>query len=128
VDVNLIVRIMVIVLLAWFIYSRFAGVKGLKNLRADQFQEEMKTNHNKVLVDVREPGEVRRGYIAGAVNIPLSQIKQRIGEIPAGKSIYLYCQSGMRSKQAARILQKNGFRELTHLQGGIMAWNGKLSK
>lgn len=127
-DVNLMIRIAVIALLVWFIYSRFAGVKGLKNLRTEQFQDALKTNRNKVLVDVREASELKRGYIPGAVNIPLSQIKRRIGEIPAGKSIYLYCQSGMRSKQAARILQKNGFHELFHLQGGITAWNGKLSK
>ena len=127
-DINLIVRVVIIALLAWLIYSRFAGVKGLKNLRTEQFQEELETNRNHVLIDVREPGEVKRGYIAGAVNIPLSQIKRRVGEIPAEKSIYLYCQSGMRSKQAARILQKSGFRELAHLQGGIMAWNGQLSK
>jgi rhodanese-related sulfurtransferase len=127
-DVNLVIRIVVIALLAWFIYSRFAGVKGLKNLRTEQFGEELKTSPNKVLIDVREPSEVKRGYIAGAVNIPLSQLNQRIGEIPTGKSIYLYCQSGMRSKQAARVLQKNGFRELAHLQGGITAWNGNLSK
>ncbi|UJF36333.1 rhodanese-like domain-containing protein [Paenibacillus hexagrammi] len=127
-DIHVTIRIVVIALFAMFIYSRFAGVKGLKNLRTEQFKDELKTNPNKMLVDVREPNEVKRGYIAGAVNIPLSQMKQRIGEIPAGKSIYLYCQSGMRSKQAARVLQKNGYRELAHLQGGIMAWDGKLSK
>jgi len=128
VDVNLMIRIAVIALLVWFIYSRFAGVKGLRNLSTEQFREALQKNRNNVLIDVREPNEVKRGYIPGAVNIPLSQFKQRGGEIPAGKSIYLYCQSGMRSKQAARILQKKGFRELAHLQGGIMAWNGKLSK
>lgn len=127
-DVNLMIRIAVIALLVWFIYSRFAGVKGLRNLSTEQFREALQKNRNNVLIDVREPNEVKRGYIPGAVNIPLSQFKQRGGEIPAGKSIYLYCQSGMRSKQAARILQKKGFRELAHLQGGIMAWNGKLSK
>ncbi|MBE1445765.1 rhodanese-like domain-containing protein [Paenibacillus sp. OAS669] len=104
------------------------GVKGLRNLSTEQFREALQKNRNNVLIDVREPNEVKRGYIPGAVNIPLSQFKLRGGEIPAGKSIYLYCQSGMRSKQAARILQKKGFRELAHLQGGIMAWNGKLSK
>ncbi|NHN33757.1 rhodanese-like domain-containing protein [Paenibacillus agricola] len=127
-DFKLIFNIIVVVFLIWFVYSRFAGVKGLKHLVPDQFQDELKGNHNKVLIDVREPGEVKQGYIPGALNIPLSQIKNRVGEIPKDKSVYLYCRSGMRSKQAARILSKNGFQELAHLQGGIMSWKGKLTK
>ncbi|MCY9659629.1 rhodanese-like domain-containing protein [Paenibacillus chondroitinus] len=125
---NSIINIVMIVLLVWFVYSRFGGVKGLKNLKPDQFQDELKENRNRILIDVREPGELKQGYIPGAINIPLSRIKQRVREIPANKNVYLYCRSGMRSKQAARILQKNGFRELSHLQGGIMSWRGKLTK
>jgi rhodanese-related sulfurtransferase len=51
-----------------------------------------------------------------------------LSEIPKDKSVYLYCRSGMRSKQAARILQKNGFHEIAHLQGGMMSWKGKITK
>ncbi|MUT68651.1 rhodanese-like domain-containing protein [Paenibacillus sp. NEAU-GSW1] len=122
------INIALIILVIWFFYSRFAGLKGLRNLTADQFQEEMKSNPNKILIDVREPAEWKQGYIAGAKNIPLSQINQRINEIAADKAVYLYCRSGMRSKQAARILQKRGYKELSHLQGGIMAWKGRVSK
>ncbi|MGQ7887507.1 rhodanese-like domain-containing protein [Paenibacillus sp. WC2504] len=57
------------VLLVWFVYSRFGGVKGLKNLKPDQFQDELKGNRYRVLIDVREHGEVKQGYIAGAINI-----------------------------------------------------------
>ncbi|MEW9700906.1 rhodanese-like domain-containing protein [Paenibacillus sp. SI8] len=123
-----IVNIVAIVLLFWFIYSRFASVKGLKNLSPDQFQEELKGNRNHILIDVREPSEVKQGYIPGAINIPLSQMKRRVGEIQNNKRLYLYCRSGMRSKQASKILKKNGFNELSHLQGGIMSWKGKLTK
>ncbi|TBL76378.1 rhodanese-like domain-containing protein [Paenibacillus thalictri] len=125
-DYNLIINFAIIVLLVWFVYSRFAGVRGLKNLQPDQFQDALKRDPNHILIDVHEPGEVQQGRIAGAINIPLSQMKQRAGEIPAGKSVYLYCRSGMRSKLAARILQKRGFRELAHLQGGILSWNGNV--
>ncbi|MCY9657156.1 rhodanese-like domain-containing protein [Paenibacillus chondroitinus] len=127
-DYNLLINIAAVIFVVWFVYSRFAGVKGLKQLTSAQFQDELKGNSNKILIDVREPGEVKHGYIAGAKNIPLSQLKQRVSEIPADKTVYLYCRSGMRSKQAARILQKKGFRELAHLQGGIMSWKGKIAK
>lgn len=127
-DYYLIFNIVLVAFLVWFVYSRFAGVKGLKNLMPNLFQDELKSNHNKILIDVREPGEVKQGYIPGAINIPLSQIKNRVGEIPKDKSIYLYCRSGMRSKQAARILSKHGYLNMAHLQGGIMAWGGQVRK
>ncbi|MEX2459692.1 MAG: rhodanese-like domain-containing protein [Paenibacillaceae bacterium] len=81
-----------------------------------------------MLVDVREPNEYKGGFIPNALNIPLSQIKGRIGEFTKDKEVYLYCRSGMRSKQAARILHKNGISNLANLQGGISAWNGKITK
>ncbi|MCZ8513690.1 rhodanese-like domain-containing protein [Paenibacillus filicis] len=127
-DYKLLFNLVIIAFLSWFVYSRFAGVKGLKNLMPDQFHNELKTNQNKILIDVREPIEVKQGYIAGAKNIPLSQIKNRLHEIPKDKRVFLYCRSGMRSKQAARILQKNGFHDLAHLQGGVMSWKGKIAK
>lgn len=127
-DYTLLVKFVAIIFVIWFAYTRFAGVKGLRQLTSNQFQDELKGNLNKVLIDVREPFEVKQGYIPGAQNIPLSQIKQRISEIPMDRTIYLYCRSGMRSKQAARILRKNGYPKLAHLQGGISSWNGKLSK
>lgn len=127
-DLSLIINILLIALVVWFIYSRFASVKGLKNLSFQQFQEELKNNSNKLLIDVREPNEVKQGYIPGAMNIPLSQIAKKAHEIPKDKNIYLYCRSGMRSQQAARVLNKQGFSNVAQLQGGIMAWRGQIRK
>lgn len=114
--------------LLWFLYTRFAPIRGLKNLKADDFTSQLERDSNRILVDVREPDEYKGGFIPSALNIPLSQMKLRMNEIPKDKKVYLYCRSGMRSKQAARILHKNGFANLTNLQGGMMAWNGKISK
>ncbi|RAV15324.1 rhodanese-like domain-containing protein [Paenibacillus contaminans] len=125
---NTIIYVLIGALLIWFLYTRLAGVKGLRNLTPEQFQQELQADRNRVLIDVREQMEVKQGYIPGAVNIPLSQLKGRLSEIPHDKNVYLYCRSGMRSKQAAKMVLGNGFRELSHLQGGIMAWPGKLAK
>lgn len=125
-DSKLIFNLVALGFIVWFFYSRFAGVKGLRNLSSEQFQEALATdNHKHVLIDVREPGEVKQGYIPGAVNIPLSTMGKRLAEIPKDRPVYLYCRSGMRSKQAARLLTKHGFNELSHLKGGIMSWRGK---
>ncbi|HJV46808.1 MAG TPA: rhodanese-like domain-containing protein [Bacillota bacterium] len=121
-------NILTLLIFAWFVYTRFAPTKGLKNLNADEFSNEMRKNPDKVLIDVREPGEYKSGAIPGAVNIPLSQLKNRIVEIPKDTAVFLYCRSGMRSKQAGKILSKSGFPQLAHLQGGISAYEGKLKK
>lgn len=105
----------------WMLYKQFAPVKGMRNLTAEQFQEESKGNK---VIDVREVHEYKRGHIAGAVNIPLSQLPKRLGEIPTDKKVFLYCQSGMRSKQAAKLLSRNGYTNLANLHGGISVWSG----
>lgn len=127
-DTGSIINIAVIVLLLWFVYSRIRPAKGLKALSAEEFQNVMEGSEKRMLIDVREPGEYKTGYINGAKNIPLSQLSGRLGEIPKDKTVFLYCRSGMRSKNAARILLKNGHTGLVHLQGGLSAWSGKLKR
>ncbi len=115
-------------LIAWFIYKRFAPVKGLTVLAESEFREQFRNNLNSILIDVREQSEFNRGHIFQAINIPLSQFKSRINEIPMDKDLFLYCQSGMRSKMAARILKKQGKQNMVHLKGGIMSWTAPIKK
>lgn len=74
------------------------------------------------LVDVREPGEYRGEHIAGATCVPLSNFD--VSRIPTGgdRVVVLYCQSGNRTKEAARRLFKVGWSKVTHLGGGILEW------
>ncbi len=69
------------------------------------------------LVDARTPGEYSRGHAAGFKNIPLDEIRDRLGEIDANKPVYVMCQSGLRSYIACRILSQNGF-ECYNFSGG----------
>ena len=62
-----------------------------------------------ILLDVRTPGEFQRGHFDGAVNIPVDELRERIGEIERGKPLYVNCQSALRSYIACRILSQNGF-------------------
>lgn len=124
-DTSLILTISMYALLGWFVYTRFAPIKGLRNLKGNEFAEGVNQGSKNFLIDVREPQEFKSGFIPGAVNIPLSQLRNRLAEIPRDRAIFLYCRSGMRSKQAAKVLAKSGYSNLAHLQGGMMAWKGK---
>lgn len=66
-----------------------------------------------VVIDVREPSEVKEGMLLSAKHIPLGQINSRATEIEKlgrGKKIYLYCRSGNRSQQAEELLKSKGIK------------------
>ena len=74
-----------------------------------------------LLLDVRTPEEFNSGHIAGAVNISIDELAQRLNEVPQDKPVVLYCRSGNRSNQAAQILDRAGYTEIYDL-GGIVNW------
>ena len=71
------------------------------------------------IIDVRELHEFQNGHIPGAKNVPLKNIAQFT---PKGKA-YVVCQSGMRSKQATKVLLKQGF-DVVNVRGGMLSWAG----
>ncbi len=126
---NTVMYVVVSLVIVWFIYKQFAPVKGMKSLNGKEFEVELKQSMNKAqLIDVREISEFRQGRIVGAKNIPLSQIGQMLDQISMDKPVFLYCRSGMRSKQAAKILSRKGYSQIYNLNGGIMAWSGQVVK
>ena len=70
------------------------------------------------LLDTRTVGEYSRGHIEGFKNIPVDELRERIGEIEPGKRVYVICQSGLRSYIATRILEGHGF-EAYNFAGGF---------
>ena len=64
------------------------------------------------LVDVRSPAEVANGKVKGAVNIPLGQVQSQLAKFKGKKAVVVFCQSGMRSGQAARILKQSGIENV----------------
>ena len=70
-----------------------------------------------VVVDVREPDEFAAGHVAGAVNLPLSQLRQRYEELPRDRPLAVYCQVGQRGYYAVRFLLQHGY-PAANLSGG----------
>jgi rhodanese-related sulfurtransferase len=85
------------------------------------YQTQFGAGAEHLLVDVRTPEEFASGHIAGAVNIPVDELAQRLNEVPQDKPVVLYCRSGNRSGQAAQILDQAGYPQIYDL-GGIVAW------
>lgn len=78
-----------------------------------------------LILDVRTPPEYRSGHIPGAKLIPLQDLEKRIHELQSHRQepILVYCRSGNRSRLAASILRHFGFKQVYHLNRGIIEWN-----
>lgn len=74
-----------------------------------------------VLVDVREPGEWKRGHAVGAVHIPLGSLGERLSELPEGELLFV-CQSGGRSSDATSLARSRGL-DAKNVRGGMFAWS-----
>ncbi len=99
------------------------------SITMDEAKEIFATEGDYIIVDVRRGDEFATGHIPGAINIP----NEDIGTIePAALSdkeqtIYIYCRSGNRSKQASNKLVAMGYKNIIEF-GGIQDWNGEVEK
>lgn len=74
-----------------------------------------------LIIDVREAEEYALGHIKGSVNIPLSQLRERLDEIPLDVPVYLHCRTGQRSYNAERALRQLGFDQVMNIAGSFLA-------
>ena len=70
-----------------------------------------------VVVDVRTPREFGNGAYPAAINVPLQELGQRIGEFAKDRPLVLYCRSGARSAVATDMLKKAGFVDVINAGG-----------
>jgi NADPH-dependent 2,4-dienoyl-CoA reductase/sulfur reductase-like enzyme/rhodanese-related sulfurtransferase len=86
------------------------------------FDEIDNLTEDQILLDVRNPGELENvGFIEGAINIPVDQLRGRMNELPKDKEIVIYCQVGLRGNVAYRQLVNNGFKA-RNLIGGYRTY------
>lgn len=79
-----------------------------------------------VVLDVREPWELAICGLPGAVHIPMREIPARAGELDPSRPLVCLCHHGMRSAQVAIFLERQGFREVYNLDGGIDRWSAEV--
>ncbi|WP_295671770.1 FAD-dependent oxidoreductase [uncultured Mucilaginibacter sp.] len=94
----------------------------LGRLNIFYWDEMDKIGGDDLLIDVRSPEEYLSGYIDGAINIPVDELRSRLDELSTQKNIYIYCEAGLRGYLAQRILRQSGFDHVYNLSGGYRLW------
>lgn len=74
-------------------------------------------------LDVREGWEVETAAVAGAIHIPMGEIPARWAEFDPARPIVVMCHHGRRSAVVGMLLERNGFKDVINLAGGIAAWS-----
>lgn len=86
-------------------------------------------NEDYILVDVRTAEEFKSGHLDGSINIPVDELRERLGELDRNKTIVIYCRVGLSGYIADRILSQNGYKVLNvtggYLTSSILDFNPK---
>jgi rhodanese-related sulfurtransferase len=101
----------------------------MADLSQEEWREQLESDENAFLLDVRTPDEVEEGYIPNATNIDIYLGQEFVAELEKldkTKNYYVYCRSGQRSGQACAIMNKLGFENAFNLEGGFMNWEGEV--
>ena len=108
---------------AALILTACSGQSGANKVDATEFSKVAATA-GVVVLDVRTPAEFASGHIANAINIDYQsgRFEQDIAMLAKNTNYAVYCHSGNRSAKAIAVMNKAGFKNLTELDGGIIAW------
>jgi rhodanese-related sulfurtransferase len=94
-------------------------VKSVHSISADEFAKNIEKEGQ--AIDVRNDGEVASGTVKDAITIPLSRLQEQLNSLDKNVHYYVYCAGGYRSMISSSILEKNGFSNLTNVEGGMGA-------
>ena len=94
-------------------------------LSVDAFDQKLSTTPQGQLIDVRTPAEYVQGHLPKSSNMDFKDpvFVQKIATLDKDKPVFVYCLSGGRSGQAAKLLAQNGFKEVYDMQGGYLKWS-----
>jgi len=93
-------------------------------LSPQQLHEKLGTGQAPLVVDVRKPAEYGVAHIPGAINVPISELKDRLAELRHDNGVLLYCINGSRTRKAEVILLDAKVTDVYHLEGTFTAWIG----
>ena len=102
----------------WLPFGRVPEISGF------ELNQRLRAERAPQIIDVRSHTEWRRSHIAGAVNVPIQELRRRLPalQIDPERQVVAICLSAHRSIPAVRLLQARGFDRAVQLQGGMLAW------
>jgi rhodanese-related sulfurtransferase len=98
----------------------------IREIGARELCERLARGETPIVLDVREPDEIRIARFAGAIEIPLGQLTARLHELDQTDEIVVLCHHGIRSARVASFLAQNGFAKVKNLAGGIDSWAAEI--
>ena len=104
-----------------------SSVCAQERLSTKEFKKKWNNSDDALLLDIRTPEEIAKGYLKDAVFIDFydSSFKQQVSAIDKNKKVFIYCAIGGRSWDAAKIMHEMGFQNVYDLKGGIIVWKIK---
>lgn len=98
-----------------------------ERLSPKAFRKKLAATPNALVLDVRTPQEINKGYLKGAVFMDFydSTFKQQVNNLDKDKPVFVYCAIGGRSWDAAKLMTEMGFKNVYDLKGGIIVWKIK---
>ena len=107
----------------WAVFFVIEGRRGGQPVSPQQATN-MVNKQEGVLLDVRAEDDFRAAHIAGSVNIPHSQLEERLAELDKYKEkpLILVCNHGNTASASGRMLRGKGFASVWRLRGGLQAW------
>lgn len=99
-----------------------------KSLTPSQVFERLKKNKKLKFIDVREPPEYKIARVEGAELLPLSRFNEWIETLKTEEEIVVMCHHGIRSANVCMYLARNGFDNVSNLEGGIDFWSIEVDK
>ncbi len=99
-----------------------------QSLPPDAFEQQLKQTPSGQLIDVRTPGEFGGGHLPNAQNIDFRNpaFAQSVAGLDKTKPVFVYCLSGGRSAEAAKLMRTQGFTNVYELAGGYLKWTTKV--
>lgn len=122
-DSWIIALIILVIVIAALVINAFLSVRGVNMLSEDEFNKDLRKVQ---LIDLREKDKYKHGHIMGARNMPMSTFSLKKGGIRKDIPVYLYDQNGRTALRAARMLKKDGYKDINVLKQGIAKWTGKI--
>jgi adenylyltransferase/sulfurtransferase len=114
-------------------YNEFCGIRGeeqpvatgVPEITPEELKRRLDAGEELFILDVREPHEYKICNLQGYL-IPLGELPKRVHELDSSREIVAHCRSGVRSGKAVEFLRQAGFRKVSNLAGGILAWSDKV--